>query len=222
VGFKKEIVMNIKALITTLVLGSSSVAMAKPAFSAEASVSLGYSTAPVVRDHRARAVDDDCATPPPVYTRPVIYQPPIREPFFNITNTTVGRRSSTYIGSLGTVSNVRFNHEVTWNRPQSWINLTEATRIDSNRELFNLRGEHGLINKLQLKSLGGSSQIKQVAIEMWNAQGRLETQVVRFDTQLDRRNPSLTIDLDGSFRKVQRIIVYGATSHGGAYEILAM
>lgn len=59
--------MNIKALITTLaIVGSSSVAMARPATytaTAEAQWSFGYSTTPVVRDHRT--------------TRPVVRPAPV-------------------------------------------------------------------------------------------------------------------------------------------------
>ncbi len=50
--------MNIKALITMLVLGSSSVAMARPVTvsgSAQANWSYGTAPAPIVRDHRTPA-----------------------------------------------------------------------------------------------------------------------------------------------------------------------
>ena len=49
--------MNIKALITMLVLGSSSVAMARPvtvSATAEASWTYGTAPAPIVRDHRTQ------------------------------------------------------------------------------------------------------------------------------------------------------------------------
>ena len=55
--------MNLKAIIASLVLGSSSLAMAAPAVT-------------VVRDHRA--IDANCETPvatQPVYTQPVYTQP---------------------------------------------------------------------------------------------------------------------------------------------------
>lgn len=50
--------MKVKALITLLVLGSSSVAMARP-----------YAT-PVVRDHRAPTIVDDCYQPAPAPSYP--------------------------------------------------------------------------------------------------------------------------------------------------------
>ena len=70
--------MNLKALITTLVLGSSSVAMAHPV------------PAPIVREHRAPIADDYWtvpANPAPVYQpmhRPMPPQPaPVYEPAFH-------------------------------------------------------------------------------------------------------------------------------------------
>jgi hypothetical protein len=60
--------MNLKAIIASLVLGSSSLAMAAPAVT-------------VVRDHRA--IDDNCETPAatqPVYTQPVYTQPVYTQP----------------------------------------------------------------------------------------------------------------------------------------------
>lgn len=70
--------MNIKALITLFVVGSSSVAMARPA-------APGYQGAPIVRDHR----DPRAPVPPPVVvTRPApapayepIYQRPSPPPW---------------------------------------------------------------------------------------------------------------------------------------------
>src|SRR5262245_32079098 len=51
--------MNIKAIIASLVLGSSSIAMASPSVTFSATAQGGYGTT-VVRDHRA---DDNCNTP---------------------------------------------------------------------------------------------------------------------------------------------------------------
>jgi hypothetical protein len=55
----KENVMNTKAIIASLVLGSSSVALASPGVTISASARTSYGTT-VVRDHRA---EPDCETP---------------------------------------------------------------------------------------------------------------------------------------------------------------
>jgi hypothetical protein len=60
---KKEIVMNTKAIIASLVLASSSVAMADPGVTLSASVHGSYGT-PVVRDHRVGNGDTRYESPP--------------------------------------------------------------------------------------------------------------------------------------------------------------
>src|SRR5687768_9496370 len=100
--------MNFKALITTLVLGSSSAAMADSVtFKGSVNVSLGNSApthAPVYVDRYNNRPD-----PRPTYhpTRPVVVvQPPAppvyRGPFYNPTNTTIGATASEYHGWIGT------------------------------------------------------------------------------------------------------------------------
>jgi hypothetical protein len=66
--------MNIKAIIASLVLGSSSVAMAAPAVTVSVDAHAGYGTT-VIRDHRAPV------TTQPVYTRPV-YTRPAAQPLY--------------------------------------------------------------------------------------------------------------------------------------------
>lgn len=222
--------MNIKALITTLVLGSSSAALAKPVvtFSGSASVSVGsnatvrdHRPAVVVRDHRA---DDGCSGHPalPVVTQPV-YHPPQRpvvaEPFYEPANTRVTSSGSTYLGAFGK-GTINLHRDHAWYRPRTWFNLTEATRIDGGREFFNLRREGGFFQKIALQNLGGRTEIRQVAIEYRTARGSF-TQKVRFDDVLAGRT-SLTIDLEGDSRDIQRIIVYGDSGRGSAYQLLAM
>jgi len=211
--------MNIKALLTTLILGSSSVAMAKPVVSGSVSVSLGYDTLhtpAVVQRHTTTRHDA------PLYTPPV--RPTHSEPFFSPTNSRVGARSSTYIGMIGQAPRKRFSRNNYWHRAAApvWFNLTEATRIDSGRQFFNILGQSGKLSQIRLQNLGGRSEIKQVAIEFDNGDRNQRTQVVRFDTMLDRNNPMLTIDLDGGFRNVKRIIVYGSSGRGAAYKIQAL
>jgi hypothetical protein len=243
--------MNIKALITTLVLGSSSMASADSlTFSGSVSVSVGgsASTRPTPRPlpapvyGNAHFVGDGCDshtgyTPVPSHTgyapvpsRPVVYapvpQPTWHRPYFNITNTTVSGSGSVSQGSLG-VSNVkavnRFGYVRTSHLNQQWFDLTEATRIDSNRQFFKIGADNGLFKGLKLQALGtGRSRIEQVAIEYIDDLGNKKTQKVRLETWLDRNNAAITIDLEGGYRAIGRIIVYGATDNGAAYKIMAI
>ncbi len=241
--------MNLKALVTALVLGSSSYGSMASAgtltFSGKASVSLTATTsarAPIVRDHRAptpvvvrdhRA--DPCGTtttPAPVPARPAhpAYQPvsfpPVwAGPYYEPHNTIVGRNVSNYIGEIGTSAikplfKGRYGFVVSRWASQSWLNLTEPTRIDSGREFIKVGANKGLFQTLQLQNLGArSSTIYQVGIEF--ADGMSRTQVVKLNTKLDMRHPTITIDLTGNFRQIKRIIVYGSTERGAAYKILA-
>jgi hypothetical protein len=223
--------MNIKALITTLILaGSSSVAMAKPAVSIKGSASVTIGSAPttvVVRDHRAPAADCH-ATPAytqPVYTQPVAqpYRPIYQEPFFNPQNTTVGASGSVYVGSFGRApahSLHRTTNAYGFAQPRTWFHLTEATRIDSGREFFKLEGQGGLFTQLRLHNLGGQTDIRQVAIEYKLSNGRVVTQKVRIDQLTGRA--AFDINLESDSRAINRIIVYGTSGHGSAYQMLGM
>ena len=213
--------MNLNAIITSLVLGSSSLAMAQPTatFSAGASVSFGYpSPAPVIiRDHRT--TDDDCtdnkvpvAARQPIYYRGyrpvVVTEPPV---YNNPQNTRINATGSEYVGSMPFQT-------MRWFRAPEWVPVTEPTRIDNGREFFNLRAA-GSFSKIQLFKNRGSSFIKQVTIETLNPYtGRIDTQVVKIDREL---TSSFTIDLAGGRRQINRVIVYGATAQGSAYQILA-
>ncbi len=219
--------MNIKALITTLVLGSSSMASADSlTVRGSVSVSLGNTARPVTRPV---VVADDCAPAPyrpapsrpvyqqpvyqPVYQQPVYQQPVWQAPVYNPTNTIVGASASQYTGWIGSQRQyITASNE--------WYDLSEATRIDSGREFFKIGADKGVFRGLRLEALGnGRSQIKQVAIEF--ADGS-KTQIVKLDTWIGRDNKSLTIDLDGNYRSISRIIVYGATDQGSAYKLMAL
>lgn len=221
--------MNIKALITTLFLGSSSVAMAKPVLTIKGSASVSVGSNVRVRDHRTpRTVvvrdhrhSDDChdapavVRPAPVY--PVAHQPyrpgPVwNEPYFQPSNTIVGATASSYTGAIFA--------RPAW-RGRAWFNLTEATRIDGGREFFTIEGRGGHFTKLLLKGLGGRTDITMIGIE-YGKKPYERMQVVRLDNVLTRSGSSAMIHLDGDSRDINRIIVYGTSGSGSAYQILAM
>lgn len=209
--------MNLKALITTLVLGTSS-AMAAPG-------------RPVVVD--------DCNDNLPAQTyqapvhAPVVVKPAqpvlptVRGPYYNPTNVKVGKDASTYTGSVAKAPMTRyFSYGKAMWRPSAttWFDLTEATRIEAGREFFTIGADKGQFKSLALQALGsGRSEIKQVTIEFLDATGRAKTQVVKLNTWISPKSkPTITIDLDGNYRSISRIIVYGSTDRGSAYKLLAM
>jgi hypothetical protein len=199
-----------KALITLAVLGSSSVALASPTLSVR-----GNASVTVVRDHTGYQlpVADDCNT----HQRAPVIVKPVSWPgyYANPNNTRIGADSSTYIGAINTLPGPVFIRGRGWIRAASFADLTEATRIDSGREFFNLKGMQ--LQKLQLQGLGGSTAIRQVAVEFTDG----STQKVRYDRAISRGG-TLTIDLDGSVRNVKRVIVYGDSSRGSAFKLLAV
>lgn len=236
--------MNLKALITTLVLGSSTMASADSVkVSGSVHVSLGGRPAPAPNYRPAPApvvVADPCETPAaPAYVpapshsahHPVPSPPIWQAPYYRITNTVVSRNASVYRGSIAasTIKSTRWNARQTVHgygfaaKPtQAWFDLTEATRIDSNRELFTIGTDKGLFNKLRLQALGGgSSKITQVLVEFADSRGKA-SQVIKVNQLLDRHNSTFTIDLNGEYRSIKRIVVYGATDQGSAYKIQAM
>jgi hypothetical protein len=215
--------MNIKALLTTLVLGSSSMASADSlTLHGSVSVSLGNTARPA----RPVVIQDDCApvqsapyrpaSSRPVYqpTRPVVVQPVWQAPVYRPTNTIIGASASQYKGSIA-------SQRQYFAASNAWYDLSEATRIDSGREFFTIGANKGVFRGLRLEALGnGRSNIKQVVIEF--ADGQTKTQVVRSDSWIGRGNTSLTIDLDGNARQISRVIVYGSTDVGSAYKLMVL
>ncbi len=244
--------MNLKALITTLVLGSSSMASADSiSLSGSVSVSLGnaapaYRPAPSAPAYRPApstpVAADDCHDEPvyqPVPVTPVYHPTPAapvwQAPIYRITNTTVSRTGSVYKGTVGTSKILKLPpatpkryvgaHAFAMVKPkptQAWFDLTEATRIDSGREFFTIGAKHGLFNTLQLQALGnGNSRITQVLVEYADSRGKT-SQVFKLNNQLiNRTSSTITLDLDGEYRSIKRIVVYGATDQGSAFKLLA-
>jgi hypothetical protein len=213
--------MNIKALITTLVLASSSMASAD-SWSVSGSVSLG-NPRPARMFHRsvvAQCQDDRTDSAPgyhPATSRP--HQPPIwQAPVYNPTNTIVGSTASQYTGAI--YGRQHFNPKAL--RSAHWFDLTEATRIDAGREVFMLGASKGTFRSLKLEALGnGRSKIDQITIEFADGRGNTKWQVLKLGTWIGRGDSTLTIDLDGGYRQINQIIVYGATDRGSAYKLMA-
>lgn len=244
--------MNLKALITTFVLGTSTMASADVVkVSGSVSLSLGGTKAQPAPNYRpAPIAADPCEPAAPIYqpapSRPVyhpvpsqpVYHPvpqpaPVwQAPYYRITNTVITRNASTY---RGVINASKIKSTPRWNaRPvvnaygfvakptQAWFDLTEATRIDSGREFFTIGAAKGVFNKLQLTALGaGNTNITQVYVEFADSNGKA-SQTVKFSERMNRNNASFTIDLDGEYRTIKRIVVYGSTDQGSAYKIQAM
>jgi hypothetical protein len=138
----KENVMNLKAIIASLVLGSSSAAMAAPAVTFSANIQPSYS-ATVVRDHR---VIDRAPAAAPVY-RPVaqpIYARPVAQPY-----DTAGW----------------------WRRSLRPVTLVSGAHFSGDGRMFITVPDQGRsFGSLQISAAGGRTFIRQVYIEFNNGQ----------------------------------------------------
>jgi hypothetical protein len=198
----KEIAMNIKALITTLlVLGSSTAAMARPV-----PVS-GYQGAPIVRDHRTNRTP----TPPPFVPAPVDAKPlpppfvpapvdakPLPPPF------------------------VPAPIEVKPAPPPFvplWVTLGVENRIVDGAMAFRVHPQMGQFIALKLQHTSGKSLINRVEIKFANGQ----TQVVAVNKYLNASSPTITVDLAGeAARTIKSVTIVGRNARASEFSILAI
>jgi hypothetical protein len=199
--------MNIKAIIASLVLGSSSVALAAPSvtFKPTATDKLGATTQ---RDHRVEGTRErvyrPIYRPAPVVVKPApiviqpapvaVYRPqPYRTGWF----------SAGWHGG--------------WNRPsyqpvyQPVTLASDLSFYGEDRKFITVGSQAGLFSKLELNGAAGRTFIKQVYVQFADGQ----EQVIR---DLDRtlsNGECLTLDLDGNRRAIKRIVVYGSEINNG-------
>ena len=181
--------MNIKAIIASLVLGSSSVAMAAPSVTVSATAQGSYGTT-IVRDHR----DDDGYTS--VVTRTAI------QPIYQ-----VGYQEGWHSGWDGGWDGGR-------KLPPVYRPVTLASGLSfagDGRKFITVGAQAGQFETLQISAAGGRTFLQQVYVQFANGQ----EQVIR---NLDRTligNESVTLDLDGGRRAIRRIVVYGNDGAAG-------
>ena len=166
--------MNLKAIIASLVLGSSSIAMASPSVTVSATAQGSYGTQ-VVRDHRT---DES-------WNKPVVQ--PIAPVYY------------------------RDGHSDGWRRqpmPPVYRPVTLASDMHfarDGRTSITVGTQAGRFNTLQISGAAGRTLIKQVYVQFDNGQ----EQIVRDLNRVLIGNQSFTLDLDGNFRAIRRVIVYG-------------
>jgi hypothetical protein len=188
--------MSLKSILAALtILGSSSLAMADVYGAQNGSF------------HQVQTVPAPVIVKPAPIVRPIfnpIPKPPVAVDDCN--NTTLGGDSSAYNGPIGTK---------TWG--ESWVALTQPTRIDRGREFFHIGEQAGRFDQLKLENTAGRSYITQVLVEYANG----KSQVVHLNENLNASNPCITINLSGRDRAISRIVVYGSTARHSSYQILA-
>lgn len=184
--------MTMKAILASLILGSSTIAMASPTAPGVTVTSVSYGDT-AIRDHRAPAPvqtyygddDDDDA-----------YRAPIAQP---APNAIYWRTGNAY--------NRRWMPPVY--RP---VTLAAGLRLPANSQTeIHVGSQVGAFTTLKLDAAGGRSFIRKIMIEFENGQKQILGDVNRTLTG----NDCLTIDLDGGRRQINRVIVYGALGQTG-------
>lgn len=201
--------MKLKALVTTLVLGSSSLALAAPGPYAR--------TAPVaVRDHRAQPAPPPLATP--VFERD--HRMPDRD----------RDRDHDRDGRKPIVQRETF--APVWYRPASfwqasfqpmryrpvvyqprWSLLSTSNYLTRGTASISLQAR--ALTTLELKAQRGATRINTVVITFGNGQ----RQAVRLNKVL-RANASARIDLAGNTRNVAGIQVFGRGGRYATFQVL--
>ena len=202
--------MNTKALLASLVLGSSSVAVASPGVAVTASVHGSFGTT-VVRDHRA--VDDDCDTTvsEPAYGQPAYGQPAYGQPAYG--QPVYGQPvygQPVYGQPVYSPPIIRPD----WRPAPVYQPVTLATSQQIPREgwtLVNVGSQMGRFGALQISAAGSRVYVQQVYVQFDDG----STQVIRNMDRMLIGNQSLTVDLDGNHRALRRVIVYGKQPTSG-------
>ena len=190
--------MNLKAIIATLALGSSSAAMAAPSVTFTAQGSIGntsYATT-VVRNRPAPApvVSEPCD---PVTGAPIVQ--PISYGDDHYGNGQYGNDGGFWRGGR-------------WLPPTYRpVTLASGMHFSGGRTFITVGAQQGRFGTLQISGATGRTLIQQVYVEFANGQ----EQVIRNVNRTLHANQSLTLDLDGNRRGIARIVVYGNELNNG-------
>ncbi len=177
--------MNIKALVTTIVLGSSSIALANP----------------MIRDHRTPT---HTTTAVPTASAQLSFRGDVR--FGDRYDSTRDRRDIRPLPP-------------TYVRPLTWVSLANNAQVN-NRTVISVPQSQRQFTKLAIRAEGnGKTSIDKVTIVFGNGQ----RQVVDLNAKLSvKKQPSLTIDLQGDSRNIERILVVGKSNRNASVDILAI
>lgn len=217
--------MNTKSLLATLlVLGSSTAALAKPVVrdhregAWQVTNDRDHRTASSYRDRQNfgrsgdrndnrswgdRDGDRDRDRGGVVAAPPVVIAPVAVDTSANVR---IGAKASVYTGPIGTAPS--------WG---GWVELVQPTMIARGFEQIGMGRSYGTFSELQLVANRGDTKITQVVVQFADGQ----YQSVPLYQELDGGNPTITIDLAGGRRAIQRILVEGSSGYGARYSIRA-
>ena len=187
--------MNLKALITTFVLGSSSVAMAHPVSAPVPAPVPAPVYQPIAQPIRGPMPPQYAPGYEPTVYQPQVYQPTVYQP--QVYQPTVYQPR---------------HHRA------AWTTLGGVNQIADGPMAFRVGRFGEQFSTLRLQSDAGKSLIQRVMIRF--ADGC--TQVVEVNQYLNASNPAITIDLDGRARQIAKVTVIGRNARQSAYRVLAI
>jgi len=214
--------MQLKSLIATLVLASSSIAAASPTVRDHRTPN---TTTVVVSGRANGGVTVTPAAPVVVTPTPVIVPAPAPQPIVVTTTTSTTQapvpptrrwleaRGELHIG----VKDIKPIYRPV-PAPQ-WITLLNNASIKG-RTTIDLNNTKRLFTKLELRAEGtGRIDIDRVMIQFGNGQ----RQIVNIDRKLSKQSPTLAIDLKGETRAIDKIVIVGKTSgRAASLDVLAL
>jgi hypothetical protein len=179
--------MNTKLILASLLLGSSSLAMAAPAAPGVTVTTESYGAADI-RDHRGDTT--------PYYRAPIA--PPAAAPL------------------IQPISYQGWHPGWDGGRPlppqYRAVTLASGLRLAANSQTtVNVGAQLGRFDKLEIKPTSGRVMVRQVYVQFANDQ----VQILRNVDRTLAGNDCLTVDLDGDHRAIKRVIVYGAFGNQG-------
>ena len=115
---------------------------------------------------------------------------------------------------------VKYAHATNYHPIKQWVDLSsKALQLDGQHYNYvHVGTQAGRFDVIKLQNLGGRNYVKEVVVDFVGG----GSQVIKPVETLDARNPSLTIDLAGNHRQVQRVVVAGSSSRNGSYEVLGL
>jgi hypothetical protein len=217
--------MNTKLILASLILGSSSLAMAAPAAPGVTVTTESYGAADI-RDHRGDTTPyfrGPAAEPliQPVYYRdrdpgdPYIDQRDQRDQR-DQHNHHIDQRDQRDQGG-GWDQGGRWDQSGGWRgrwMPPQYRAVTLASGLPlaaNSQTTVNVGAQLGRFGKLDIKPTSGRVMVRQVYVQFANDQVQILRNVDRMLTGHD----CLTVDLDGDRRAIKRVIVYGAFGNQG-------
>lgn len=195
--------MKIKALITTLVLGSSSLALANPSWSGGVNVQASYGGQVAIRDHRD-------FQPQPIVRD---HRDGDRDRDRDRDGDRDWRREHRAPISIG--QQVPVIQPAPMPYVRQWMTIAQDTSLSSRGASLLWFPNGREIHALQLQACAGETLVDRIVVTYTSG----ATRVIEPDVMLSGSNRSVTVPLE--YGRIAKIAIYGKSGPRGRYTILA-